>query len=338
MSQAKQCESEPQSKTPQPNLKIDASRLQLDLLNLISSEIGASFSREEYDLLQNGLLTSNKVGFLKFFSICEKNDFVLSTYEKLREKIIAVVEPTVELDEKIRFFSPSQYTLRTQEQIEAIVNEKISKPTPLNEICTAKNLSVSWFQYGDSNNIGIRRLRIINSFAIELSKAIISKAKDDRFSWLRDKDGNPNGCAIEIQTSDELSYFLGDLVESKSKTAQVKIAELQDAMIQANKLEENAGFTVFFQTKAPKADKSERQAWVQPPKEHYTLTDLKERKWNTRLIEKYLDEPDVYFHNLRNRFVPTHGYEIARVKKIEKSSAFKADFQLNRQKPVKIAK
>lgn len=326
-----------QRKSDDLNFKIDTIKLQQSLLSVFADKVGTLIGREEYDLLIHALLTSNNVGFVRFFSYCENTDFAITTYEKLHEKITSIY-PTLKLDKKIRFFHNSAYTLRTQEQIEAIVEEKYLKPTPLNEICTAKNLSVRWFQHGDNNHVAMKHLPIINSFAKDLSKAILSNAKDDSFSWSKDKHGDLDGCSIGIETVGQLLHLLGPLIHSPSKTAQEKIVELKDAITQANKLEGDAGITIFFKTKRPTADKSERKAWVQPTPTHYTLTDLKERKWNNRLIEKHLVEPDVYFENKRNMFAPTHGYEIARVKSIEKTSAFKADFQLNRKKLVKIAK
>lgn len=311
------------------DFKIDTIELQRSLLGFWSDKIGILISREERDLLGYALLTSNNVGFVKLFSYCEKTDLAIATYERLHEKIISIY-PKLKLDKKIRFFNSPSYTLKTQEQIDAIIDDIYSKPTPFNQICLSKNLKVMWYQ-NNNGNVGIMKMPIINSFAKDLSKAILSRAKDDSFSWSKDKNGGLDGCSIEIKSADELDYFLGDLIKSPSKTSQEQIVKLRSAVTEANNLEPDTGVNIFFQTKAPVADKSEKKEWVKPPMTHYTLTDLKERKWSKRLIEKYLEEPDVYFENTRNRHSPTHGYEIARVKKIEKTSTFKADFQLNRK-------
>lgn len=312
--------------------KIDAVKLQTGLLKHWREQIGSSISREEYDLLSLSLVTCNNVGFIRFFSYCENSDFTLATYENLRKKIIAIY-PTLQLDKKIRFFDRASYVLKTQARIDKIIAGRYAKPTPLNEICSSKDLTMMWFQHGANGKVAVMRMPIVSTFAINFGKSILGKDKGDSFRWSKNSHGYLDGCSIDIKTVDSLLYFLGDLIDSESKNTQENIAKLKKAMVAANALDADAGLHIFFKTKAPAKDtqeKAKRGKWVKPEPKHYTLSDLKKRKWTTRLIDKYLDEPDTYFENTRNRFVPTHGYDIARVAKIEKTSAFKADFQLNR--------
>lgn len=319
------------------DFKIDTVKLQQGLLDFFFDKLGTLVSREELDLLGHALLTSNKVGFIKFFSYCEKTDFAIATYDTLHQKITSLY-PTLKLDKKIRFFHGSSYTLRTQEQIEAIVNERYLAPTPLNEICVSKDLAVLWCQHGKDNNVGVMRMPITNTFAKDLSKSILAKAKSDSFRWSKNKSKELSGCSIQIKTIEEWRYLLGDLINSPIQNSKDQIDKIEQAIKQANTLEDQSGITVFFKTKRPTKDKSERKEWVQPEPKHYTLAGLKARKWSARLIEKYLGEPDTYFHNARNPFSPTHGYEIARVKKVEKTKTFKNEFKDNRKKLVKTAK
>lgn len=310
--------------------KVDTTRLQRELLNGWSSEVGVSISREERDLLGYALLTSNKAGFVRFFSYCKKTDFVMNTYETLHKKMVDAC-PGLKLDKKIRFFHNASIVLQTQKQIQAALDERASKPTPLNEICVSKDLVVLWAQHGDTDSVVVKHLPITNKFATDFSKSILSKAESDRFTWRKNKSGDLEGCLLTIETHDDLIHLLGDLTTNKDKNSQEYVANITAAMEAASALEDSGGLTVFFKTKRATADKSERKKWVRPEPKYYTLTDLKKRKWSTRLVEEYLGEPDVYFENTRNRSAPAHGYEIARVKKIEKTSKFKEAFQMNRK-------
>lgn len=325
-----------QPKPETTDYKIDTVALQNHLLKTWLPKIGIDVSREEYDLLRTALLSSNNVGFVKFYSHCEKTDFAIATYKTLHSKINRLY-PTLKLDKKIRFFYDSNYPLRTQKQIEALVEKRYKAPTPLNEICNSKNLGVHWFQQ-NPNKAGVlmSRMAVVDSAAKTIGKSILNNAKKDSFSWTKNADGNLEGCYIEIKTLDELLHLLSDVVNATSKTTQARIKDMKAAMLAASKLEDSGGMTIFFKTKAPKKDRSERVEWVQPEPLHYTRTGLKARKWSDRLIDKYLAEPDAYFNNPRNPFMPTHGYEIARVKKIEKSSAFIDEFQLGRKTPVSL--
>lgn len=302
------------------NEKLDTIKLHVYLLTEFGKKIESGLiSRQEYDLLKYAVLTSNKVGFVKLFSYCEKSDFVFATYEKLREKILGVF-PDLKLDNQIRFFHNSAYTLRTQEQIVALADEIYSKPTPKNQICTSKNLQLWWAEFvEDKQAVAIKTIPIRDSFAKQLSKAVIDKADDDSFRWCKNKDGNLDGCSIKIDSIEKLHFYLGDLLNTTNKNARPIIGKFDELLKNGGN-----GFTIIFHTKAPAEEKTEKKEWVKPKPTHFTLSDLKKRKWNTKMVEQYLGEPDTYFENIKNKNAPIHGYDMTRVKKFERTSTFKS--------------
>lgn len=325
------------------NIVIDTISLKNDLLALWMGESETYLPREEWDLLTQAVLTSDKDGTVRFFSSCERTDFVLSTYEILHKKIVTLM-PWLKIDKQIRFFTPANYTLKTQEQIIALLDERYSRPTPINEICTTKKLRVQWFKnivktentyFGGVDLVG---MSIDGLPATIISKAILRNADENSFTWDWDKDipKNPTTCFIQINTSAELDVLLEGIDKKQIKVVGEKISELRSALVEANDHCKGCGFSITFSTKRALTPKSERKAWVKPKPIHYTQKNLKERHWTPRLIEKWLGEPDDYFRNTQNQFSPIKGYKIARVKKIEKNKAFIEDFHLNRLKPVKL--
>lgn len=305
--------------------KVSVVELQEDLLRQFYGEVGFSISRQEYDLLAYSLMTSDEQGFVRFFSHCEKTDFAIETYKSLHKKITRIY-PDLKLDSKIRFFFHSNYYLRTQEEIEAIVKEFYSKPTPLSKICSSKNIAVRWFEADKTNDaVNVMRWKISNTLAREFSKAILSKADDDSFSWV--SEGKL--CVINIGKS-EFAKFFGNLTHHRSKTVREGVAKLEDIFSKTPKPELIA---IFFHTKdinltcRDESDNSRNDAdnKARNKKDYFTQIELKKRGWTPRLIDKYLGEPDTYFYNAINRFYPTHGYEIKKVLKIESTSTFKKD-------------
>lgn len=302
--------------------KVSVVELQEDLLRQFYGEVGFSISRQEYDLLAYSLMTSDEQGFVRFFSHCEKTDFAIETYKSLHKKITRIY-PDLKLDSKIRFFFRSSYYLRTQEEIEAIAKEFYSKPTPLSRICSSKNIAVRWFEDNKNNGgVNVMRWGISDTRAREFSKAILSKADDDSFSWA--SEGKL--CVINIEKS-EFAKFFGELSNHRSKTVREGVAKLEDIF---SKSLEPESIAIFFHTKDGGLKSSDehdgsKKDYAHKKKDYFTQIALKKKGWTPRLIDKYLGEPDTYFYNTTNRFYPTHGYEIKKVLKIESTSTFKKD-------------
>lgn len=279
--------------------------------NLVEKEI----SREEFDLLTHTLFTE-KDGWIKTYSICTPSDFVEETWDRLRSRILNK-DKSLKIDPKIRFFHDAGFELKTQREIESIIDEIYRKPVPVEQICVSKRVVV---HSGDKQEV------IDSILAKAVSKAVVENAPENKLRWIKDKNGNLAKAAYTINTQLEMEEVFHSLKTSSSKTIKNGYDRFMQALCQTCEIEEGNGVTFYFATKAPPVERTPEPNKKNKPK-FYSQLQLKERGWTATLIEKHLGEPDTYFYNMKNPYSPTHGYLTTRVHTVEKRSVFKADLE-----------
>lgn len=304
------------------NSKIAVKELHQKLIAMWSGLVEKEISREEFDLLTHTLFTE-KDGWIKTYSVCAPTEFAEETWDKLRSRILNK-DKNLKIDPKIRFFHDANFELKTQREIEAIIDEIYRKPVPIEQICVSKRVVVCW---GDKQEV------IDSILAKAVSKAVLEKAPGSKLRWVKDKNGNLYKAAYTVNTQLEMEEVFHSLKTNSSKTIKSGYVRFVSALHQTHEIKDGSGITFYFATKAPQIERNSEPDKKKKPK-FYSQLQLKERGWTLTLIEKYLGEPDTYFYNMRNPYSPTHGYLTARVHAVEKRSAFKADLE-NRPKTKK---
>jgi hypothetical protein len=233
--------------------------LQNQMLKLIFEKYELDeVTRQELDLLKHSVLKMDSKDVAWLHTYCKFTDFADETYQLLRQKL-STLFPEVLFSKKLEYHDYHSYTLRTQKQIEDLINSIMSEPVPKELICVSKPISILWYQYNpDKKSVLVMRKTIDNSFRTKITKAFIKNSDPSSFKYLSNE---LDKCSIEVKNQEHLNTLLGELVNDKSKALQINIDELKDIFIEVESLKtisddkSGGGYvSFFFETKYPKID------------------------------------------------------------------------------------
>lgn len=215
-------------------------------------------TRQELDLLKYSVLKMDSKDVAWLHTYCKFTDFADETYQLLRQKL-AKLFPEVLFSKKLEYHDYHSYTLRTQKQIEDLINSIMAEPVPKELICVSKPISILWYQYNpDKKSVVVMRKTIDNSFRTKITKAFIKNSDPSSFKYLSNE---LDKCSIEVKNEERLNTLLGELVNDKSKALQTTIDELKNIFKEVEFLKtisddkNGSGYvSFFFETKYPKID------------------------------------------------------------------------------------
>lgn len=220
-------------------------------------EIG-EVTRQELDLLKYSVLKMDSKDVAWLHTYCKFTDFADETYQLLRQKL-STLFPEVLFSKKLEYHDYHTYTLRTQNEIEDLINSIMSEPVQKELICVSKPISILWYQYNpDKESVVVMRKTIDNSFRTKITKAFIKNSDPSSFKYLSNE---LDKCSIEVKNQRHLNTLLGELVNDKSKALQMTIDELKYIFREVESLKtisddkSGGGYvSFFFEMKYPKID------------------------------------------------------------------------------------